>query len=331
MSIKFAVPVAFLGTGMYVPERIVTNEDLSRMVDTSDEWITERTGIKERHIGSDGEVTSQFAAKAGIEALKAAGVEAEELDMIIVGTNSPDMLFPGVGPLVQGIIGASKAGACDVQAGCTGCVYALVIAAAGIGSGLWKKVLVIGAESLSRIVDWSDRNTCVLFGDGAGAVVLGASSGKNAVLGAELHADGDKGDYIAFPGGLAAIPATHKSVEEGAHFVQMKGNEVFKYVNRIIPPFIKDQCEEAGLDVSDIDSWIFHQANLRIIEGILKRLGVSKDKAIVNLQKYGNTSAASVFLALHEGIEDGRISSGDKIMLVSFGAGMTYGSIILEI
>ncbi len=331
MSIKFAVPVALLGTGMYVPERIVTNEDLSRMVDTSDEWITERTGIKERHIASEGEVTSQFAVKAGLEALKASGVAPEELDMIIVGTNSPDMLFPGVGPLVQAIIGASKAGACDVQAGCTGCVYAMVLAAAGIGSGLWKKVLVIGAESLSRIVDWSDRNTCVLFGDGAGAVVLGVSSGKNAVLGAELHADGDKGDYIAFPGGLAAIPATHKSIDAGEHFVKMKGNEVFKYVNKVIPPFIKDQCEEAGLGVADIDAWIFHQANLRIIEGILRRLDVSEDKAIINLQKYGNTSAASVFLALHEGITEGRISSGDKVMMVSFGAGMTYGSIILEI
>ena len=316
---------------MYVPEKIVTNEELSGMVDTSDEWITERTGIKERHIASEGEVTSQFAAKAGMEALKASGVTPEELDMIIVGTNSPDMLFPGVGPLVQNIIGASKAGAFDVQAGCTGCVYALVIAAAGIGSGLWNKVLVIGAESLSRIVDWSDRNTCVLFGDGAGAVVLAASNGRNAVLGAELHADGEKSDYIAFPGGLAAKPATHESVDAGEHFVQMKGNEVFKYVNRIIPPFIKDQCREAGLEVTDIDKWIFHQANLRIIEGVLKRLGVSEEKAIVNLQKYGNTSAASVFLALHEGIADGRISRGDKVMLVSFGAGMTYGSIILEI
>lgn len=331
MSIKFAVPVTLLGTGMYVPEKIVTNEELSGMVDTSDEWITERTGIRERHIASEGEVTSQFAAKAGMEALKASGVTPEELDMIIVGTNSPDMLFPGVGPLVQGIIGASKAGAFDVQAGCTGCVYALVIAAAGIGSGLWNKVLVIGAESLSRIVDWSDRNTCVLFGDGAGAVVLSASGGRNAVLGAELHADGEKRDYIEFPGGLAAKPATHESVDAGEHFVQMKGNEVFKYVNRIIPPFIKDQCREAGLEVADIDSWIFHQANLRIIEGVLKRLGVSAEKAIVNLQKYGNTSAASVFLALHEGIADGRISRGDKVMLVSFGAGMTYGSIILEI
>ncbi|GAB6280452.1 MAG: ketoacyl-ACP synthase III [Thermovirga sp.] len=331
MSIKFAVPVAILGTGMYVPERILTNEDLSKMVDTSDEWITERTGIKERHIASEGEVTSHFAAKAGIEALKAAGVAPEELDMIIVGTNSPDMLFPGVGPMVQDIIGAPKAGACDVQAGCTGCVYAMFIASAGIGSGLWNKVLVIGAESLSRIVDWRDRNTCVLFGDGAGAVVLGASSGKNAILGAELHADGSKRDYIAFPGGLAARPATHESVDAGEHFVQMKGNEVFKYVNKIIPPFIKDQCEEAGLDVADIDAWIFHQANLRIIEGVLKRLGVPEEKAIVNLQKYGNTSAASIFLALHEGIVEGRITSGDKVMLISFGAGMTYGSIILEI
>ncbi|MDO9508804.1 MAG: beta-ketoacyl-ACP synthase III [Thermovirgaceae bacterium] len=331
MTLKFAVPVALLGTGMYVPERVVTNDELTKMVETSDEWIIERTGIKERHIASEGEVTSQFAAKAGMEALRAAGITPEELDMIIVATNSPDMLFPGVGPLVQGMIKATKAGACDVQAGCTGCVYALVLASAGIGSGLWKKVLVIGAEALSRLVDWTDRNTCVLFGDGAGAVVLGVSEGKNAVLAAELHADGEKGDYIAFPGGLAARPANHASVDAGDHFVKMKGNEVFKYVNKVIPSFVKDVCEQAGLDISDIDAWIFHQANLRIIEGILRRLNVSEEKAIVNLQKYGNTSAASVFLALHEGFADGRISRGDKVMLVSFGAGMTYGAIILEI
>lgn len=331
MTLKFAVPVAVLGTGMYVPENVVTNEDLTKIVETSDEWITERTGIKERHIASEGELTSQFAAKAGMDALRASGISAGELDMIIVATNSPDTLFPGVGPLVQGIIKAKNAGACDVQAGCTGCVYALVLASAGIGSGLWKNVLVIGAESLSRMVDWNDRNTCVLFGDGAGAVVLGVSEDKNAVLAAELHADGEKGDYIAFPGGLAARPASHLSVDAGDHFVKMKGNEVFKYVNRIIPPFIKDVCMGAGLDVADIDAWIFHQANLRIIEGILKRLDVPEEKAIVNIQKYGNTSAATIFLALHEGLSEGRISRGEKVMLVSFGAGMTYGSIILEI
>jgi 3-oxoacyl-[acyl-carrier-protein] synthase-3 len=331
LALDFAVPVALLGTGMYVPEKVVTNEDLSRMVDTTDEWITERTGIRERHIASEGEVTSDFAARAGMEALKAAGVSPEEIDMIIVGTNSPDSLFPGVGPLVQGKIGAVRAGACDVQAGCTGCVYALAMASAGIGSGLWKKVLVIGAEALSRIVDWKDRNTCVLFGDGAGAVVLGASEGKNSVLAVELHADGALGDYIEFPGGLAAKPATCETVEAGEHFVRMKGNEVFKYVNRIIPPFVKDLCGQAKLDVSEIDSWIFHQANLRIIEGVLRRLDIPVEKAVVNLQKYGNTSAASVFLALHEGISEGKINRGDKAMLVSFGAGMTYGAIILEI
>lgn len=331
MTINFAVPVALLGTGMYVPEKIVTNADLVKMVDTSDQWITERTGIKERHIASDGEVTSQFAAKAGIEALKSAGVSPDEIDMILVATNSPDTLFPGVGPVVQNMLKATKAGACDIQAGCTGCVYAMVLASAGIGAGLWKKVLVIGAEALSRIVDWSDRNTCVLFGDGAGAVVLGVSEGKNAVLAAELHADGDKSDYIAFPGGLAARPASHSSVDAGDHFVKMKGNEVFKYVNRIIPSFINEVCGQAGLEIKDIDVWIFHQANLRIIEGILRRLDVPVEKAIVNLQKYGNTSAASVFLALDEGISEGRISPGDKVMIASFGAGMTYGAMILEI
>ena len=331
MNVRLCNPVKLLGTGMYVPEKVVTNEDLEKIVETTDEWITERTGIKERHIVSDGEMTSDLAAKAGIRALENAGVLPGDIDMIIVGTNSPDMLFPGVGPIVQGKIGATKAGAFDVQAGCTGCVYALVLAAAGIRAGLWKKVLVIGAESLSRVVDWKDRNTCVLFGDGAGAAVLGASGEEDSVLAAELHADGEASDFIELPGGLAANPASVATLEKGLHFVKMKGNEVFKYVNKVIPRFLKDICGQAGLQTEDIESWIFHQANHRIIEGVMKRLDVPMEKAIVNLQRYGNTSAASVFLALHEGLEEGRISRGDKVMMVSFGAGMTYGAIILRI
>lgn len=333
MAVKFSVPVTILGTGAFAPEKVLTNQDLEKMVETSDQWITERTGIKERHIASSDENTSTLAARAGMAALEKAGVKPEELDMILVGTNSPDTIFPGVGPKVQGIIGADRAGACDIQAGCTGCVYALVLASSGIASGLWKKVLVIGAEVLSRLIDWNDRNTCVLFGDGAGAVVLGAGEqgSQNAFLGAELRSQGDAHDYITLPAGGSEMPASPETLKEGKHFVQMKGNEVFKFVNKVLPPFLRNVCAEAGLEVDDIDSWIFHQANLRIVDGVLRRLKVSPEKAIVNLQKYGNTSAASVFLALNEGIENGSISKGDKVMITSFGAGMTYGAVIFQI
>lgn len=331
MKFNQCAPVVLLGTGMSVPTRIVTNKDLEGMVDTSDQWIVERTGIRERRIATEHELTSDLAVKAAMEALNDASVSPEELDMIIVGTNSPDRLFPGVGPIVQSRIGASRAGACDVQAGCTGCVYGMMLASAGIRAGFWKKVLVIGAEVLSRIVDWKDRNTCVLFGDGAGAALFGAGDGEDGVLAAEVHADGSLDDYIEFPGGLIAHPATAETVEQGLHFVKMRGNEVFKYVNRVIPPFVRDLCDQAGLDLSDIDAWVFHQANHRIIEGVMRRLDIPLEKAVVNLQKYGNTSAASVFLALHEGLAEGKISKGDKVMLVGFGAGMTYGAMIIQI
>ncbi len=330
MGIEFDIPVALKGTGMYVPEKVLTNDDLEKMVDTSNEWITSRTGIRERRI-SENELTSEIAARAGLAALKAAGMSADDIDMIIVGTNSPDTLFPGVGPKVQHLLGASMAGAFDVQAGCTGCIYALATAAAGVGSGLWKNVLVIGAEVLSKLIDWSDRNTCVLFGDGAGAAVLSRGEGSNAFLAVELHADGGKWDYIIFPGGLVEKPATHETVEAKEHSVKMKGNEVFKYVNTVLPGFLKKVCRDARVEPRDVDCWIFHQANIRIIEGIQKRLKVDPEKSIVNLDKYGNTSAASIFLALHEGIESGKLKKGDRVMLASFGSGMTYGAILLQI
>jgi len=330
LGIDFRIPVVLKGTGMYVPEKVLTNDDLEKMVETSDEWITSRTGIHERHI-SDGELTSELAAKAGRAALESAGLQAQDVDMIIVGTNTPDTIFPGVGPKVQYLIGAGNAGAFDVQAGCTGCIYALTTAAAGIGSGLWKNVLVIGAEVLSRFLDWSDRNTCVLFGDGAGAAVLGAGEAENSVLAAELHAEGEKSDFIIFPGGAVEKPATHETVDAGEHSIKMKGNDVFKYVNTVLPPFLKRLCSDAGLEPGDVDWWIFHQANVRIIDGVLKRMKLDPDRSIVNLDRYGNTSAASIFLALHEGIDKGLVKKGDNVVLTSFGSGMTYGAIVLRI
>jgi len=325
-------PVYVLGTGMHVPERIMTNQELEKMVETTNEWIIERTGIHTRHIAAPGELTSDLAFAAGAQAMKSAGVNSEALDMVIVATNSPDTVFPGVAAKVQGMLAANHSGASDIQSGCTGCVYALAIGSAGIAAGLWDNVLVIGAEVLSSLIDWQDRNTCVLFGDGAGAVVL-SSNGKGAlarILASDLRSDGTKHDLICFPGGLVQNPASEKTLEDNLHKVQMKGNEVFKFVNQALPGFLHESCERAGIKVSDVDWWIFHQANLRIIDSVLRRIGVEPARAIVNLEKYGNTSAASVFLALHEAIADGRLRPSQKILITSFGAGMTYGDIILE-
>jgi len=324
------MPIKILGTGKYVPNKVMTNLDLENIVDTTDEWITTRTGIKERRI-SEGELTSDLAYKAALEAIKDAGISAEEIDMIIVATNSPDTLFPGVAPKVQGLLGAESAGACDIQSGCTGCIYALSMAFAGVGSGMWNNVLVIGAEVLSKLIDWTDRNTCVLFGDGAGAMVISGGEGGGYLLASELRSDGSKSDLIKLPGGLVEKPASHETVDNREHFVQMKGNEVFKFVNRVLPSFLDEVCEKANLTPEDIDWWIFHQANMRIIEGVLKRTKQPQEKAIINLDKYGNTSAASVFLAFHDALKDGRIKKGDTVLMTSFGAGMTYGAVIFSL
>lgn len=323
--------VGLLGTGMYVPEKILTNADLAKIVDTSDEWITERSGIKERRIIAEGQLTSDLAFNAGQAALKNAGISPEEIDMIIVATNTPDTVFPGTGPKVQGLLGATKAGACDIQAGCTGCIYALTMATSGIAAGLWDKVLVIGAEVLSSVLDWTDRGTCVLFGDGAGAAVLGLKEAGRGVISASLKADGTSHSFIQLPGGLVEKPATHATVDAGEHFVKMKGNEVFKFVNRKIPPFLRELCKSSSVSFDEVNCWIFHQANLRIIDGVLKRLKVDPEKTFVNLQKYGNTSAASVFIALHEARMEKKIVNGDLVLLTSFGAGMTFGALILEL
>ncbi len=323
--------VAILGTGMYVPKRIMTNNDLSEMVETNDEWIRERTGIRERRIAAEGELTSDLAYKASLAALKKSGVSASELDMVIVATNTPDTLFPGVAPKLQGKLKASHAGAFDVQSGCTGCIYALTVALTGVSCGLWNKVLVVGAEVLSHVINWEDRNTCVLFGDGAGAAVLGPSvEGTGRFISAELRADGTKSDFITLPGGLIENPASEKTIAEGLHYVHMKGNDVFKFVNRVLPSFLKKFVSASDVDPSEIDWWLFHQANLRIIDGVMKRLGADPEKTWVNLDRYGNTSAASVFLVLAELFESGKLEKGQKMVLSSFGAGMTYGSILYE-
>lgn len=332
MSFFSGKAVSLWGIDMCVPERILTNQELERMVDTSNEWILERTGIRERRIAAPGEQTSDLAAAAGRGALDRAGIAAGDLDMIIVATNSPDTLFPCTAAKVQGILGATKAGAFDVQSGCTGCVYALTVAVSGIASGIWRHVLVIGAEVLSRLINWKDRNTCVLFGDGAGACVLGPRREADGMfISAALRADGTKHDLISIPAGCSERPTSEETLEEGAHFVHMKGNDVFKFVNKELPPFLQAFCEDSSVKPECVDWWIFHQANWRIMEGVLRRFGIAPERAIVNLDRYGNTSSASVFLVLSEAFDDGRIRRGQKIVINSFGAGMTYGAILLEV
>ena len=321
--------VSFRGSGICVPERVMTNKDLEKIVETTDEWIRERTGISERRIAELGEHTSTFALGAARKALEEAGVDPKDLDMVIVATNSPDTLFPSVAARVQAGLGAEHAGAMDLQAGCTGCIYAITTAVSGIAAGIWNHVVVIGAEVLSRMIDWEDRNTCVLFGDGAGAFVLSRGvEGSSSFHAASLRAEGDKEDLITFPGGLSSCPASPKSLEEKKHCVYMKGNDVFKFVNRKLPPFLGDFCEQSGVTPEEVDLWIFHQANLRIIHGVLERFGLPREKTFVNLDKYGNTSAASVFIAFHEAREQGHIAPGQKVVLCSFGAGMTYGAVL---
>lgn len=324
-------PVGILGTGMKIPSKLVTNADLEKMVETSDEWIVDRTGIRTRYVVADDESNAGISAAASIDAIKDAGISPENVDMVIVGTNSPDTLFPGVGPTVQSLIGASRAGGMDVQAGCPGGLYAMVAAAGGIASGIWNNVVVVGSEALSRMVDWTDRNTCVIFGDGAAAFVMGPwKPGMMRVTHADLRADGSKGDLITFSAGLAAEPATEETVRDKKHFVKMRGNEVFKFVNKEIPGYLENFCESCGITSKEVDWWIFHQANVRILEGVFRRMDLPMERAIVNLDRYGNTSSASIMLALHEAKADGRIREGHKVVVTSFGAGMTYGAVLVE-
>ncbi|MBP9975855.1 MAG: ketoacyl-ACP synthase III [Synergistaceae bacterium] len=309
-----------LGTSKYIPEKIMTNKDFEKIVETNDQWIVERTGIRKRHFALDGEKCSDLAYRAALLALEDSGLTADQIDMILVGNNSPDTVFPSVSCKVQGRLGAVNAGAIDIQAGCTGSLTALTVAASGISSGIWDKVLVIGAEVFRDIIDWTDRGTCILFGDGAGACVIGVSDSEGGFTSTRLLADGTGHEMIRL----------ESDEDHIMPIVKMKGNEVFKFVNTVMPKFIKGFCEESGVTPEDIDFWIFHQANTRIIDGVFKRLHVSQEKTLINLPEYGNTSAASLMITLHEAMEAGRIKSGDKVCFVAFGAGMTLGVLLYE-
>jgi len=314
-------PVKIAGTGKYIPDTVMTNADFEKILDTNDKWIFERTGIRKRHFASPDEKCSDLAYNAAVAALEDAGMKAEDIDMVLVGTNSPDMIFPSVSCIVQGRIGAAKAGAMDILAGCTGSLSAMSVAVSGIASGVWNNVLVIGAESFRNIMDWTDRSTCILFGDGAGACVLTVSDGDARFIGAKLLADGTKHDLITL----------EKGENETSESLKMKGNEVFKFVNTEMPKFIKSFCKELKMEPDKVDFWIFHQANARIIAGVFKRLNISVDKTYMNLEMYGNTSAASLMITLHEALDSGCIKKGDKVGFVAFGAGMTFGALIYEV
>ena len=321
--------VKIIGTGSYVPKKVLTNEDLEKMVDTNHEWIMSRTGIAERRIAEDNETTADIAAKAALEALKDSNIKSEEIDLIIVATNSPDMIFPATACLVQKRIKAVNAATLDLQAGCTGAVYALITAWQYIATGFYDNVLVIGADALSKFVDWTDRNTCILFGDGAGAAVLKAGQEKGIFSGC-LTGDGSYDDLIMIPAGLSKNPASHETVEKKMHYVKMKGNEVFKLAVKSMKRTTVKTLGKCNLTVEDVACFIPHQANIRIISALTRVLKIKKDKVFVNLNKYGNTSAASVMIALDEAVKEGNIKNGDIVVLTAFGAGLTSGAIVLK-
>ncbi|HWR38669.1 MAG TPA: beta-ketoacyl-ACP synthase III [Patescibacteria group bacterium] len=322
--------VGIIGLGTYVPEKILTNKDLEKIVDTTDEWIVERTGIRERRIASDTEATSDLATRAAQNALADAGVSASEIDLIIVATATPDMFFPSTACLVQANLQAVNAAAFDLAAGCSGFVYGLTVGTQFIQSGLYKRVLVVGAETLSKILDWTDRNTCVLFGDGAGAAVLGEVQEGYGILGLHIGADGSGGDLLKMPAGGSRMPASAESVANRLHYVHMQGNEVFKFAIKIMGEAAGKALKHASLSPDAIDCLVPHQANIRIIQSAAKRLKVPMDKVIVNVEKYGNTSAASIPMALEDAMKAGKLRNGDVIMLVGFGAGLTWASCVMK-
>lgn len=323
--------VAITGTGKYVPERILTNADLQKLVDTNDQWITERTGIKERRIAADDEATSDLAAKAGREALAAAGVEAADLDFIIVATFTPDMSFPSTACLVQKALGATKATCFDVSAACSGFLYCLDIGRQFIATGSAEKILVIGADKVSGVIDWTDRNTCVLFGDGAGAAVLQPAGGEGSeILSVYSGSNGVLDDILNVPAGGSRLPLTAANVDSKLNTMKMAGREVYRHAVHTMILAAREAIARAGLTVDDIACFIPHQANLRIIETIADKLKVPMDRFFINLTLYGNTSAAAVAIALDEANRSGRMKRGDHILMVVFGGGLTWASSVVR-
>jgi 3-oxoacyl-[acyl-carrier-protein] synthase-3 len=323
--------VIILGTGTYVPERVVTNDDMAQIVETSDEWIRTRTGICERRLAAEHETTSYMASEAAKKAISAAGVDREEIDLVIVATMTPDMPFPSTACLVQNKVGLRKVTAFDVQAACSGYVYALNIASSMLRAGSYTKALIIGAEKTSPILDFQDRTTCVLFGDGASAAVLGTSDEPDVgILGSLGGADGSNPELLYQPGGGTAMPASADSILARKHFLKMNGKEIFKLAVRVMEQASLQILEKHGYETKDVDLVIPHQANMRIIESLAKRMGIPMERFHNNLDRYGNTSAASVGIALDEAIRNGRLKSGNLLLMVAFGAGLTWGASLVK-
>jgi 3-oxoacyl-[acyl-carrier-protein] synthase-3 len=319
-----------VGWGKYIPNKVITNADLSRMVDTSDEWIVTRTGIRERRIAGGKDTTASMGLIAAKEALEQAGVRPHEVDLIIVATATPEYVFPATACLIQDALGAVNAGAFDLMAGCTGFMYALAMGAQAIQSGANSIVLVIGSETLSHILDWSDRATCVLFGDGAGAVVLRAGTTPGGVLSTLCRSDGSGGELLIVPGGGSRHPASHQTLDQGLHAIKMNGREVFRFATRVMDKSIREVVACAGVDMDDVELIIPHQANLRIIQAAARALKVTEDRFFVNLQYYGNTSSASIPIAICEAVDQGRLKPGDHCVLVGFGAGLTWSAAVVK-
>ncbi len=318
------------GWGMYAPARIMTNDELSRIVDTSDEWIRSRTGIRERRIAADDETTTTLATNAGRDALAVAGLDPADLDLVIVATASPDYLMPATGVLVARDLGATRAAGFDLNAACSGFLFGLAAGASFVGSGMYRNVLVVGVDLLSRYLDWTDRNTCVLFGDGAGAVVLSASDEPGGLLGIQLYSDGTGAEGIIIPGGGTAHPATAETVADRLHFMRMAGKEVYRYATRQLADTTQAAVANAGLRMADVDLFLYHQANMRILDTVRELLNVPAEKVFVNIDRYGNTSAASVPMALTEAVAAGRVHKGDRILMGAFGSGYTAGAAVVE-
>ena len=321
--------ISITGFGCHVPERVITNEELSKLVDTSDEWIMERTGIRERRVAGPDEALSDLALPAARQALEHAGVAAKDIDLLIVATVTPDMFFPSTGVILADQLSMPEAAAYDLSAGCTGFMYALAQAYGMLAGGLADRALVVGADTLSKIVDWTDRSTCVLFGDGAGAVVLERVA-EGGFLGFELGAEGSGGIHLYMPAGGSREPASAESVAAGDHFAKMNGREVFKFATRVLVSSAHEILDECGLTVDDVDVYIPHQANVRIIDHATKKLGIAENRVVVNVDRYGNTSSGSIPLAIADAVDDGRLQPGALVLMTGMGAGLTWGSALMK-
>ena len=321
--------ISITGFGCYVPERVMTNDEIAQMVDTSDEWIMERTGIRERRVAGPDEALSDLCLPAARQALEHAGVAAKDVDLLIVATVTPDMFFPSTGVILADQLGMPDAAAYDLSAGCTGFMYALAQAYGMLAAGLAERVLVVGGDTLSKVVDWTDRSTCVLFGDGAGAVVLERVS-VGGFLGFALGADGSGGPQLYLPAGGSRSPATAETVAEHKHYVQMNGREVFKFATRVLVTSAEKVLAECGKTIDDVDVYIPHQANVRIIDHAAEKLGIPKEKIVVNVERYGNTSSGSIPLALADAQAEGRLREGALVLMTGMGAGLTWGSGLIE-